>query len=407
MYRHFTSEFFAGNRARLRGLFTGTAPIVVTANAVMQRNNDVTFPFRQDSSFWYLTGLQHPDLILVLDRDKEYLIVPERNNAKVTFDGQLDLEQLKQVSGISNIYGAEEGWRLLEKRLKKAKHVATLAAPKAFDSTWGYYNNPTRARLIEQIKNTNPQIKLLDLRTHLARLRVIKQPAELATIKQAIAITSKAIKYAQKHRYNFEYEVEAALTCQFRKAGASGHGFAPIVAAGARACVLHNIDNNGPLEPNDLLTVDVGAEVDNYSADITRTYSIGGSPSKRQRDVYAAVLAVHEFAMNLVKPGALMRDNEQQIEQFMGEKLRELGLIKIISHETVRQFYPHATSHFLGLDVHDTGDYSQPLAPGMVITVEPGIYLPKEGIGVRIEDDVLVTAKGFKDLSASLPRSLA
>lgn len=407
MYRHFTSEFFAGNRARLRGLFTGTAPIVVTANAVMQRNNDVTYPFRQDSSFWYLTGLQHPDLILVLDRDKEYLIEPERNAAKVTFDGQLDFEELKQVSAIGNVYGAEEGWRLLEKRLKKAKHVATLAAPKEFDSTWGYYNNPARARLIEQIKVTNPQIKLLDLRTHLARLRVIKQPAELATIKQAIAITSKAIKYVQKHKYNFEYEVEAALTGQFRKAGASGHGFAPIVAAGAKACVLHNIDNNGPLDPADLLTVDVGAEVDNYSADITRTYSIGGSPSKRQRDVYAASLAVHEFATNLVKPGALMRDNEQQIEQFMGEKLRELGLIKTISHETVRQFYPHATSHFLGLDVHDTGDYSQPLAKGMVITIEPGIYIPKEGIGVRIEDDVLVTSHGYKNLSASLPRSLA
>src|SRR5690606_4788889 len=158
------------------------------------------------------------------------------------------------------------------------------------------------------------------------------------------------------------------------------------------ACVIHNMDNNDPIKTGDLLVLDVGAEVENYSADITRTLAPGGKASKRQKAVYAAVLAVQDYAFSLVKPGALLKDNEQKVEQFMGEKLRELGLIKSIDRDSVRQYFPHATSHFLGLDVHDVGDYSQPLAPGMVLTVEPGIYISDEAIGVRIEDDLLVTA---------------
>src|SRR5207249_1904686 len=151
--------------------------------------------------------------------------------------------------------------------------------------------------------------------------------------------------------------------------------------------------------------VDIGAEVEHYASDITRTHSIG-TPSRRQRAVHEAVLEVQKYGFSLLRPGVLMREYEESIEHFMGEKLRELGLIKTITHENVRTFYPHATSHFLGLNVHDIGDYDRPLEPGVVLTVEPGIYIAEEGIGIRIEDDVLITETGIKVLSDKLSRDL-
>jgi Xaa-Pro aminopeptidase len=285
--------------------------------------------------------------------------------------------------------------------------VATLAAAPPYIKELGMYTNPARAELIKQLKEANETIELLDLRPQLALMRVIKQPTELAALQEAIDITIKGLKYVQKHQYAHEYEIEAALTNNFRKAGAQGHGFTPIVSAGAHACVLHQEENNGSVGARDLLTLDVGAEVDHYTADITRTYSQSKNPTKRQKAVHAAVLAVQDYAFTLIKPGAFIKENEQLVEHYMGEKLRELGLIKTIDKESVRTYFPHATSHFLGLDAHDTGDYSRPLEPGMVLTVEPGIYIPKEGIGVRIEDDVLVTPKGNKILSARLPRDIS
>ncbi len=403
MYTHFDREFFVGNRKRLRELFVGTAPIVLTANGVMQRNSETTFPFRQDSSFWYLTGINDPDVVLVMDKGKEYLIVPELSQYQEIFDGSLDADELQTVSGIKTVYTQKDGWRQLGNRLQKAKHVATLPAPKPYVEPYGFYTNPARATLIARLKEANAAVELLDLRPQLTRMRAVKQPAELAAIQEAIDITAKAVQAVRRRSYRHEYEVEAAITATFRKHGAQGHGFTPIVASGARACVLHNSDNNGVIEPKDLVLVDIGAEVDNYSADISRTYA-QSPPTKRQKDVYQAVLAVQDYALGLLKPGVTIRGNEQEIEQFMGEKLRELGLIKTINKDNVRKFYPHSTSHFLGLDVHDVGDYDRPLEPNMVITVEPGIYIPKEGIGIRIEDDVLITPEGCTVMTGRLRR---
>jgi len=238
---------------------------------------------------------------------------------------------------------------------------------------------------------------------------MIKQPAELAAIQQAINVTTSSLKEALRpaklRHYRHEYELEAELSRGFRRRGSEGHAFQPIVAAGERACTLHNVANNGPLASNQLIVVDVGAQVEHYAADITRTVS-NGTPSRRQQAVYSAVLEVQTFAIDLLRPGTLLKDYEQLVEHFMGEKLRELGLIKIIDHDSVRQFYPHATSHFLGLNVHDVGDYDRPLEAGVVLTVEPGIYIQREGLGVRIEDDVLITPKGHKILTNRLSREL-
>ena len=407
MYHHFSSEFFIQNRARLRELFVGTAPIVLTANGVMQRNSDVTYPFRQDSSFWYLTGINEPGVILVLDKGKEYLILPEQESYFDIFHGGYNQEQLRTISGIDTIYNQADGWKQFGNRLKRVRHVATLAASPAYVQQLGFYANPARAQLIARIKEERSDIELLDLRPQLSLMRVIKQAPELSAIQEAIDITIKGLKFAQKHNYAYEYEAEAALSTIFRKSGARGHGFSPIVSAGVRACALHQEANDGPIGPKELLTLDVGAEIDNYTADITRTYSQGKNPTKRQRNVHAAVLAVQDYGYSLVKPGVTIRDNEKLIEQYMGEKLRELGLIKTIDRDSVREFFPHATSHYLGLDAHDAGDYDRPLEPGMVLTVEPGIYIPKEEIGVRIEDDLLVTKDGYKVLSGRLPRDIA
>jgi Xaa-Pro aminopeptidase len=406
----FTSEFFAGNRERLRQLFTGTAPIVMTANGLLQRGGDSSYPFQQDANFWYLTGIDEPDIVLVIDKSKEYLIVPSRSTTRVAFDGSVDMEALTRISGIQSVLDDKEGWRLLDARLRRAKHVATLSPPPAYVENHGLYTNPARAQLLARIKESGEDVELLDLNQHMALLRVVKQPAELAAIQAAIDVTIDTLKEITRPsalaKYAHEYEIEADLSRGFRRRGASGHSFEPIVAGGERACTLHNVANNGQLSSDELLLLDVGAEVDHYAADITRTVSLS-PPSRRQQLVYDTVLEVQEFAFSLLKPGALMKENEQQIEHFMGEKLRELGLIKTVEHAEVRRYYPHATSHFLGLNVHDIGDYSRPLEPGMVLTVEPGIYIADEGIGVRIEDDVLITADGYEVLTAQLPRQLS
>ncbi len=409
MESRFSSEFFAGNRQRLRELFTGTAPIVVSANGLLQRGGDSTYAFVQDANFWYLTGIEEPDILLVMDRDKEYLVVPGRSASREAFDGAVATEGLSQRSGVLDVYDDKTGWEKLSGRLRKVKHVATLAVPPAYVEHYGLYTNPARAALVQRLREAKPELELLDISPHLGRLRMIKQPLELEAIQAAINVTigtiKETLKPAKLRKYAFEYEIEAELSRGFRRRGAAGHGFEPIVASGQRACTLHNVANNGALAADELLIVDVGAEFDHYSADITRTVSLG-SASRRQQTVHGAVAEVQQFAFGLLKPGVILRDYEQQIEQYMGEKLRELGLVKTISHEEVRKYYPHATSHFLGLNVHDVGDYERPLEPGVVLTVEPGIYIPREAIGVRIEDDVLITSKGIKILTGKLPREL-
>ncbi len=404
----FSSDFFAGNRERLRQLFTGIAPIVMTANGLLQRASDEAYQFNQDASFWYLTGCEDPDVLLVMDKQKEYLIVPNRGPVKLAFDGGVDFESLKTRSGVADIVDGKEGWHRLEKRLKKVKNVATLAANPRYIEHFGIYSNPARAELIQRIKSYNEEIELLDLRPHLMRMRMVKQEPEITALQHAVDITIDTVKEVTKQskfgKYKFEYEIEADLSRGFRRRGAAGHAFTPIVASGPRACTLHNVSNEGKLNREHMLTMDIGAEFNHYSADITRTYALGIGMSHRQQQVYEAVKEVQDFAFSLLKPGVLIREYDKKIEDFMGEKLRELNLIKTINRDSVREFFPHATSHFLGLDTHDAGDYAHPLEPGVVLTVEPGIYIPAEGIGVRIEDDVVITNTGIKNISGRLPR---
>lgn len=408
MQDDFTKDFFAGNRERLRQLFTGTAPIVLTANGLLQRNGDNPYRYRQDSNFWYLTGVAHADVVLVMDKNKEYLIVPERDVVREAFDGSIDPEELKRRSGVDEVYIDKVGWKKLSRRLKGCKYVAVLAPSATYLEWHGIYSNPARAALASKLKSYNADLELLDLRDHLMKMRLIKQPQEMAAIQRATDITIDGLLYVTDRQrlaeYAYEYEAEAELTRQFRRNGC-GHAFDPIVAGGVRACQLHNVDNSGRLSPKELLLFDVGAEAGVYASDISRTVALG-QPTRRQEAVFKAVCEVQDYAFSLLKPGIVNLDYEKQVETFMGEKLRELGVIKTIDRDSVRRYFPHLTTHFLGLDPHDVGDYRKPMKPGMVVVCEPGIYLPSEGIGVRIEDVVAITENGCKVLSSRLPRVL-
>lgn len=404
----FTAEFFAGNRARLQELFTGKAPIVITANGQLQRSADTVYPFQQDTNFWYLTGINDPDIILVIDRGKEYLILPERSDYQDIFDGQVDRNALARRSGIADIREHKEGWSQLGNRLRRVKHVATIAPPPQYIDVYGMYTNPARWVLRRSLLHENESIELLDLREHLTRLRMVKQAPEIEAVKRAIAITTKGLKQVTRpsvlSKYAYEYEIEADLTRAFRREGSS-HAFEPIIASGARACTLHNIGSTGKLSTDELLLFDIGAEAEGYAADISRTIALG-APTRRQQQIHEAVREVQAYAYSLLKPGVVLVEYEKQIEHFMGEKLRELGLIKTIESEEVRKYYPHATSHHVGLDVHDVDDRKRPLEPNMIITVEPGIYVTQEGIGVRIEDDVRITNDGIEILTDALSSQL-
>ncbi len=236
-------------------------------------------------------------------------------------------------------------------------------------------------------------------------MRQIKQPSELAAITKAVSATCHTLAEIKQNLSQFESEdeLERAVSIGFLKQGLAEHAYQPIVATGKNATTLHYVKNNAPLESNDLVLLDVGAEHINYAADITRTWAFG-KISARQKLVHRLVCELQDYAFAFLKSGVLMKDYENAMRAEAARICKKAGLIQ--NEDEINKIYPHATSHFLGLDVHDAADYNLPLAENMVLTVEPGIYLPSEGIGVRIEDDVVVTKKAVKIISNDLSRQL-
>jgi Xaa-Pro aminopeptidase len=404
----FTSDFFVNNRQKLRQSGEVNLPIVIAANGVQQRNADNTYPFKQDSSFWYLTGLTEPDLVLVMTDSEEYLIMPQRSEIHGRFEGIIDPEELRRVSGISDIYDTISGWRELRIILRQKKCVSTLLPSPAYIESWGMYTNPARQRLVRRLKGIQTGLQITDIRMVVARMRQVKQAPELIAIQKAIDITVETMQTVlspkQWASYQYEYEVEADLLGGYRRRGAESLAFTPIVGGGIRACTFHHMKNDSPLMPSELVVIDTGAEVNQYAADITRTV-VNGEPTDRQRAVFDAVRDAQEYAINLLKPGINFREWDDDWRKYVGKKLIDLGLITSADEVSIAKYYPHY-SHFLGLDVHDAGDYGRVFEPGMVLTCEPGIYIPEEAIGVRIEDDILITENGCKVLSSKLPRTL-
>ena len=403
----FPSSFFTANRRKLRDFYNDKFPIVISANGLLQKGTDSSYPFHQDANFWYLTGINDSGILLVINGTKEFLILPKRSGYQDTFEGIINKKSLTKISGINNILSFEDGWKELDKLISSNKKIATVNPFDDYVEFYCMYTNPARRQLIKTIKAVNKKIVIEDIGADIAGLRVIKQPIELKDISAAIDVTSQAIEAVKSTlgKLPHEYSVESVVTAHFISNNVT-NAWRPIVASGHNACTLHYDNNTSPLTKSDLVVVDIGAEVSHYAADITRTLIIGTKPSARQRAVHQAVLDVQNYAIGLQKPGSTIIDNEKKIRKYMATKLIELGLIKRATASAVNKYYPHSTSHFLGLEPHDVGNYKRPLEAGVVLTVEPGIYIAEENIGVRIEDDVLITATGCKVLSASLSRDL-
>ncbi len=403
--KEFSTEFFVNNRTELRKRLQNNAPIVVAANGLVQRSGDTSYPFRQDSNFWYLTGLgELADAVLVMTEEKDYIILPERDAVMSYFDGAFDKQAITRASGIAEVYDHHDGWEQLTLLVKKHKRLN--AAPyKGFDSRHGLYLNPSKPRLMSRLKKLDTKLEVNDIRRDLARMRMVKYPAEIKAIQDSVNATAEAFKHIFTSSWSKNYTSEAtiamALNQQFLKHGGQP-AYAAIVAGGKRACTLHYNANNQPLNSGELLLVDAGIEMNHYAADITRVYS-ANKMSAEQASIYEAVKEAHSYALSLIKPGADIRNIDSKVARFIGKYLKSQKIITNNEPTQVRKYYPHAISHHLGLDVHDAADYDQPLAENMVITVEPGIYLPQKGIGVRIEDDILVTNNGYKNLSRLLP----
>ncbi len=395
------ASFFTANRQRLVER-VGNQLIVITANGLLQATCDEEQPFSQDRNFYYLTGLNESDYVLVIDvkAKHEFLIMPKLSRYQEIFNDQAGTSELTKLSGIKEVVSNQVGWDYIKARLAKKAQAATLLPMPVYLDTYGIYVNPARRQLVQRLKRLQPKLNLADLRPVLTELRRVKQPIEIKQIQAAIDITNTVIaKVSNKlSSYDSEQAVETAVTVGFLEQG-SQHAFLPVVAGGANTCIVHHRNGHGQLVAGGVL-LDVGARVNYYAADISRTLW-RGRPTKRQQDIYNAVADVQNYAISQVKPGLTIRELENLTQAYLKTKLVDLNLVtpETTDLDARRQFMPHGLSHYLGLDVHDVGSYEAPLEPGVVITVEPGIYVAAEGIGVRIEDDVLVTKSGVKVLS--------
>ncbi len=385
---------------------TSAELIVIPANSKLQKNADESFPFRQDSSFWYFTGLDIAEALLVIDvRDhKQYLILPYRDKHRDQWESSISSQDIFNISGIKNVFSIRDGLKILRGRISDAKKVHTLLAPTTrFKSIYGIQPNPARSIWINRIRRMRPNIEIMSIRDEIKNLRIIKQAPELAAIKKAIEITEAGLGdvHSMLHKCKYEYEVRAVLHAGFQSRGAS-LAFDSVVAAGSNAALVHYEKSTGVLNKNEMLLIDTGASVEYYAADITRMFMPIEGLSSRQSAVHEAVAGAHKFASDLMKPGLKHREYENQVREYIGEELVKLKLLKRPTKQGVHKYFPSLTSHHLGLDVHDIANYDEEFEEGMVLTIEPGIYIQEEGIGVRIEDDVLITKSGIKVLSEKL-----
>lgn len=409
MSLEFSSDFFNGNRKRLMEIVKQDV-VVLAANSLLQKNADESFEFRQDSSFWYFTGINVPDAVLVMSRrgPETFLLLPPRAAHRDQWDGAIDTTQLQKTSGISEILTYKEGWPRLKALLAKTDTIGTLLPPvRKFYEFYGMHANPSRRELLKVLKRAKPGIEFENIRDAVKVLRLIKQENEIDAIRKAIAVTEDAFRKVQAARpLLYEYEAEAIFHLAIRRDGFEGVGFDTIVATGKNAATVHYRENNQPINDDDFLLIDGGARYGYYSADISRVFAPKSGMNQRQKDIFDAVKEVKSYAESIMKAGVAHREYENLVQQYMGEKLVQLKVLQTVTEEGVRKYFPSLTSHHLGLDTHDIANYDETLVPGMVLTIEPGIYLPEENIGLRIEDDYLVTLKGIENLSPDLPGML-
>lgn len=392
------------------------------------RNRDAHHPYRFDSYFWYLTGFPEPEAVLVMiggDKPQSILFCREKNEEREIWDGyRYGPQGACEAFGFDAAYPVDTlDTKLVELLADRDALWYSLGHDAAWDARVSAALNAVRA---QTRSGKRAPSKMLDLRATLDTMRLAKDAAEVAAMKRAADISSAGHARAM-HACRpgmAEYELEAELGYEFRRRGADAHAYTPIVAGGQNACVLHYVSNNKLLNDNTLVLIDAGCEVEGYAADITRTFPVGGRFSAAQRDVYEVVLAAQNAAFAAIKPGNHFMDPHEAALKVLAQGMLDLKLLtgtmdSVIESEAYKRFYMHRTGHWLGLDVHDAGEYRDGnawtvLAPNMALTVEPGLYirpaddipLAMHGIGIRIEDDVLVTATGC-DIYTSAPKTVA
>lgn len=415
-YSPIDSTLFIENRARYMAHMKPGSMAFFNANDEMPRNGDANFLFRQNSDLFYLSGIDQEQTVLVIFPDapmhkyREVLFIRRTNEHIAVWEGhKYTKDEARKASGIDSIYWLEDFNAIVPMLMNHCSTVyVNINENDRFSSEVPYRD----LRFAEDLRKRYPGHQFERSGPLMAQLRAMKSDIEIKLMQKAIDITEKAFRRVLRFVKPgvMEYEIEAEITHEFIRKRATGHAYTPIIASGPSACILHYNENNRECRAGDVILLDFGAEYANYAADLTRCVPVSGEFTQRQRDVYNAVLRVMRQATKMLVPGNTIENYHVEVGRVMEEELIGLGLLKA---EEVKQqnpdsplykkYFMHGTSHFLGLDVHDIGDRYQPMQAGMVFTCEPGIYIPEEGLGIRLENDILVTSREPVDLMASIP----
>lgn len=417
-YKKISKELFINNRKRLLKELKPASVAVFNANDIMPTNADGTMRFRQNSDLFYMTGVDQEETILVLcpefpeEKYREVLFLRETNDMIATWEGhKLTKEEAREATGIETILWLSEFQRIFGTMMVMGdvEHVY-LNTNDHYRAAINVENRDMR--FIKWCQEKYPLHKYERLAPIMHKLRSVKSEAEIELMQIACDITEKAFRRVLKFVRPgvMEYEIEAEYVHEFIRNGSRGFAYEPIVASGANSCVLHYIDNDKPCKEGDLLLLDVGAEYANYNADLTRTIPVSGRFTARQKEIYNSVLHVQREAMKMLKPGVMYYDYHKEVQKIMESELIKLKLIDKTDVKNqdknkplLSKYYMHGTSHMLGLDVHDVGNMYHKMKAGMVWTVEPGIYIKEEGIGIRIENNVVIKDDGIFDLMKNIP----
>jgi Xaa-Pro aminopeptidase len=417
-YSKISKDLFVLNRKNLVKELKENSVAVVNANDIMPTNSDGTMRFRQNSDLFYLTGVDQEETILVLCPDfpdkkyHEVLFLRETNDLIATWEGhKLTKEEAREATGIQTVLWLSEFPKLFNTMMVmgNVEHV--------YLNTNDHYraDSPVQTREMRFVKwctERYPLHKYERLAPIVNRLRSVKSKYEIDLLQKACDITEKAFRRVLRFVKPgvMEYEIEAEYAHEFLRNGSRGFAYEPIIASGADSCVLHYIENSKACKSGDVLLLDVAAEYANYNADLTRTIPVNGKFTARQKSVYNAVLRVHQQAISMLKPGTVYFEYHKEVQKIMEGELIKL---KLIDRQDVKKqnpdkplfskYFMHGTGHMLGLDVHDVGNMYQKMVAGMVWTVEPGIYIREEGLGIRIENNVVITKTGVIDLMKNIP----
>ena len=376
---------------------------------VLFANEEPTYPryFLQDKDFYYLTGLEIPDAILILkktdQKNNEILLIERGIPEMEVWNGKkMKAEEASTISGIKTTKYIDEFSRFVASQLANCQTVHTHHLISSYGTTQNRQQN-----FCETARKTNPNLVFKDYTDLIRPLRKIKDEYEIKQLQKAINATGAGFNriFKQAKAGMMEYELEAMLNYEVTKRGLRHMGFKSIIACGVNAATLHYVENNTKVNENDLVLCDVGAACNNYSADVTRTFPISGKFTTRQKEIYQEVLHIQKEIISMIKPGVGMVDLNKKTIELITSALKKLGLITD-DQERVK-YYMHSIGHHLGLDTHDVGERNSVLEAGNVITIEPGIYIEEEKIGVRIEDDILVTENGYRNLSESIPKEIS